>query len=88
MIISDFFNEPVEFFHDRRTEAGGYYFDALLSEDRYRTSPNHAGINRFCLDTLDDAVELQNAFLYLHRCYAGQISHILPCDDIQVSLNL
>lgn len=86
IVISDKFQRPIDYFEDRRTQPGGYAIDADVHSSKY--NKRHSGLWRVYFDTLDDAVELMNAFLYLHYVYADQVSNPFKVEDNQLSLNL
>lgn len=87
IILSEHFNEPIQFFEDRRKNFCNHTFmlDAKVRSRSYQF--RKSGLWRIYFDNLDDAVELEFVFFYLHYCFIGD-TYIYPFsfDDIQLSL--
>ena len=86
IVISEKYQRPIEYFEDRRTQPGGYAIDADIRVPKY-SSDRKSGLWRIYFDKLDDAVELMNAFLYLHYAYSDQVSYPFKVEDNQFALN-
>ena len=84
VIISSHFNDKITNIEDRRSTAGGYQFDARTHKSY--NSDRVAGLWRFYVDNLDEAVELQKALVYLRLSYTEDVGRIEPCLENQLEL--
>lgn len=77
---------------DRRDNPnnGGWSFDVEIHYDRHFYDMTEMmipeGVTKFIVDTLDDAIELQNTLLYMRKCDIGGMGRPVKELDIQTTL--